>query len=152
MAASQMDGYALTQVQFGVRSDKATAAIPQSTTGTIFTVAGGRVLLLALIGEVTTIIQAQATTMKITSTPSVGSAVDLCTTADLNALEVGGRVALPAAVGSAMVKMNGGALTVAFNATVIPAGTIGAVTVASSTGQMKWTAWWVPLDQGATLS
>ena len=154
MAASAMDGYALTQVEYGVRSDKATAAIPQSTTGTLFTVAGGRVIIKALIGEVTTIIQAQATTMKLVSTPTVGTAVDLCATADLTGLEVGGRVSLPAAVGSALTKHNAGALTLADFAggLLVPAGAISALTVASSTGSMKWTCWWVPFDQGATLA
>lgn len=152
MAASQMDGYALTQVEYGVRSDKATANLPASTIGTIFTVAGGRVIIRALLGEVTTIIQAQATTLKVTSTPSVGTAVDLCTTVDINALEVGGRVALPSSVGSALTKANAGAITFQDAGVLVPAGTIGITTGATSTGQMKWTCWWEPLDQGATLS
>ena len=151
MAASQMDGYALTQVEYGVRSDKATAALPASTTGTLFTVAGGRVVIRALLGEVTTIIQAQATTLKLVSTPTVGTAVDLCTTADLNGLEVGGRVALPGAVGSALTKANAGAIALQTANLVVGIGTIGALTVATSTGSVKWTCWWVPLDQGATL-
>lgn len=152
MAASQMDGYALTQALYGVRADKATAALPASTIGTIFTVAGGRVIIRALLGEVTTIIQAQATTLKVTSTPTVGTAVDLCTTADVNALEVGGRVALPSAVGSALTKMNAGALTLQNADIVVPAGVIGITTGATSTGSMKWTIWYEPLDQGATVS
>lgn len=152
MAASQMDGYALAQVVYGVRADKAAAAIPQSTTGTLFTVSGGRVIILSLVGEVTTIIQAQATTLKITATPTSGTAVDMCTTADLNALEVGGRVSLPGAFGSALIKANAGALALQTVGALVGVGTIGAVTVASSTGAMKWTCWWVPYDQGATLS
>lgn len=152
MAASAMDGYALTQVYYGVRSDKATAVLPASTTGTIFTVAGGRVIILALIGEVTTIIQAQATTLKMVSTPTVGSAIDLCTTADLSALEVGGRVALPGAVGSALTKQNAGGLALQNVNLLVPAGTIQLTTVATSTGSVKWSCWWIPFDQGATLS
>jgi hypothetical protein len=152
MAASQMDGYALTQVGYGVKSDKAAANLPQTATGTIFTVAGGRVIILALIGEVTTIIQAQANAVKFISTPTVGTAVDLCTTADINALEVGGRVALPGAVGSALTKANAGAIALQTANVLVPAGTIGLNTAASNTGQMKFTCWWIPFDSGATLS
>lgn len=152
MAASQMDGYALTQVEYGVRADKATAALPATTIGTIFTVAGGRVIIVALVGEVTTVIQTQVTTLKVTSTPTVGSAVDLCTTADVSALEVGGRVALPGAVGSALTKANAGAIALQTANVLVPAGTIGITTGATSTGSVKWTAWYLPYDQGATLA
>jgi len=151
MAASQMDGYALTQVYYGVRSDKAAIALPASTLGTIFTVAGGRVVITALFGEVTVIIQAQANACKFVSTPTTGTAVDLCATADINGLEVNGRIGLAGALGTAANKTSGGALIMQTVHVLVPAGTIGFNTAATNTGNMKFTCWWFPIDQGATL-
>lgn len=48
--------------------------LPATATGHLFTVAGGRVLVTAVIGSVTTAIQAQACTLSIGNTPSGGSA------------------------------------------------------------------------------
>jgi hypothetical protein len=144
---------ALSAINFGIRVDRATAALPQSATGTIFNIVGGRVLLKLLVGEVTTIIQAQATTLKVTSTPTVGTAVDLCATADLNALEVGGKVSVIGVFATALNKTNAGAVQGMSTAPIVLAvGTLGIVTVASSTGSMKWSLWYVPLDDGAYVT
>ena len=79
---------AVRLISEGILVSRATAALPATAAQNIFTVSGGRILLVALVGEVTTIIQAQATTVKVTSTPTTGSAIDLSTaTADINALE-----------------------------------------------------------------
>jgi len=88
----------------GINVSRAAANLPQTAAGNLFAVSGGRILLVALVGEVTTIIQAQATTVKLTSTPTTGSAIDLsAATTDINALEVGGRLTLanPPAAGTA---------------------------------------------------
>ena len=69
---------------WGTRVDRATATLPQTTNAPIFTIAGGRVTVYLLVGEVTTIIQAQANATKLTAVPTAGSAVDLCATVDIN--------------------------------------------------------------------
>ena len=48
------------QQMFGAKVDRAAASLPQTAQTAYFTVAGGRVLVTAIIGEVTTIIQGQA--------------------------------------------------------------------------------------------
>lgn len=130
------------------------AALPQTATQNLYTVSGGRILLVALLAEVTTVIQAQATTAKFTSTPTTGSAIDLCATADLNALQVGGRLTLPnpPASGTAGVLTNAGYTVLQPLRVVIPAGNISITTGASSTGALKYDLIYVPLDAAALVT
>lgn len=131
------------------------AALPQTAAQNIYTISGGRILLVALYGEVTTIIQAQSTTVKVTSTPTTGSAIDMSSAAgDINALEVGGRIALanPPAAATALVKTNAGYTNLEGVRTIVPAGTISYTTGASSTGGLKWGLIYIPLDIGASVA
>src|SRR5258707_11372885 len=92
-----IQGSQLRTIQYGIKVDKAAVNLPATATQSLFTITGGRILVVALISEVTTIIQAQACLVKYVSTPTAGSAVDMCiaTAADINALEVGGHLTLP---------------------------------------------------------
>jgi hypothetical protein len=141
---------AYLELLLGQATDRATGVLPATTTGSIFTIAGGRILLLALLGEVTTIIQAQATTLKVVSTPTVGTAVDLCATLDVSGKEVGALLGLTGLFADALVGANAGATVVPRNGLVLPIGAIRLTTGATSTGSIKWRAFWLPLDVGAT--
>lgn len=128
----------------------------QSSTGQLFRVRGGRVLMHILIGEVTTIIQSQATTVKVsskklnTASTAVGTAVDLCATVDGNAKEVGS-LFVPLGSGAAAIWNNAGASlgTLGRNPTILPQGEVYITTGADSSGAMKWDMWYQPLDAGA---
>jgi len=153
--AGFIQGAQLRLITQGTIVSRATATLPATTSQNIFTVSGGRVLLLFLVGEVTTIIQAQATTVKVTSTPTTGSAIDMSSTGtDINALEVGGRIALanPPAAATALVKTNAGYTNLQGVRTIVPAGTISYTTGATSTGSIKWDLIYVPLDTGASVA
>lgn len=136
----------------GILVSRATATLPQTTTGNIFTITGGRIIVRGLVGTVTTIIQNQLNNTKLTSSPTTGTAVDLCTVTDIANLEVGGMVALPAAVGSALAKGNGGALALADPLLVLPVGSIVLNCAASNTGSVKWDLIYTPLDNGAQVA
>lgn len=128
----------------------------QSSTGQIFRVRGGRVLMHALVGQVTTIIQAQTTNIKVTSKAlttadvAIGTAVDISANVDGNAKEVGSLYVVLSS-GAAAVWSNAGAgLSTLGNAKIVlPAGEIYVTTGADSTGQMQWDMWYQPLDSGA---
>lgn len=152
--ASSLPGVALRQLNKGYLVSRAAATLPQTGAQNIFTITGGRILLVALVGEVTTIIQAQATTVKVTSTPTTGSAIDLsAATTDINALEVGGRITLanPPAAATALVKTNAGYTDLPGVNTIVPIGALSYTTGASSTGALKWDLIYVPLDTGAAV-
>lgn len=146
-----IDGDAFTAGMVGLAVERATANLPQTALGTLFTVSVGRILAFMILGEVTTIIQAQANAVKLVSTPTAGSAVDLCATVDINGLEVGGKLLAPNVAATALGKTNAGAAFGAYGFTIIPPGAVGLNTAASSTGQVKWTLFFTPLDPGATV-
>lgn len=125
-------------------------ALPQTATGTIFTVTAP-VRLLDIQGEVTTVIQAQANAVKLVATPTVGSAVDLCGTLDINAFAVGRTLNITGTLATAMASNANGVLVSQAGPITIPAGTIGLNTAASNTGAIKWVARYVPLVPGAAM-
>lgn len=138
----------------GYLTSRAAANIPQSATGGLFLVTGGRIMVIALVGEVTTAIQNQTCTLGYGTFPTTGSA---------NNTNLGSTVTLTnAAVGRHFVSNTGGAVAndfadgagVSMTATrlIVPAGSITATTSASNTGQMKFDLVWVPLDTGASVS
>lgn len=136
----------------GNRADKASATLPATTNQTIFTISGGRVLVNLLYGEVTTIVQAQANNLKVTSVPTTGTAVDLAANLDVNAKEAG-TLLLVEGDGTALVGANAGAAVTAVGLAplIIPIGIIRITTSATNTGATKWQCWWWPLDDGAQL-
>ena len=146
-----VDPQSFTSVLLGFRVDKATATLPATTTQGLFTVAGGRVLLKAIVGEVTTVVQTQACNAKLISTPTVGTAVDLCAVLDISAKQARTLLGITGLFADALVAANAGAAPVQAYPLVIPVGVIGLNTSATNTGATKWTAWYVPLDEGASL-
>lgn len=151
MADPNIDGRSLRKLLLGLKVDRATAALPQSTTGHLFTIAGGRVMVPLILGEVTTAIQAQATTAKLTSTPTTGTAVDVCGTLDLTGKEIGTLLTVTGTFANALVGANAGAASMQDRPFVLPIGFLDLITVASSTGSIKWTVFYIPIDDGASV-
>ena len=123
----------------------------------LFTITGGRVIVVVLYGEVTTVIQSQSTTVQLVSTPTaLGSAVNLSSTGlDVNALEVGGHISLPAtpASGTALNSASGGYINLTAARLMVPPGVISVSSNgAASTGAIKWDLVYVPYDAGATVA
>lgn len=138
----------------GLAVSRAAAALPQTAQSAIFTITGGRILVVALVGEVTTAVQAQATTVQLIGTPTSGTAVNLTNaTGDVNGKEIGSTVTLPATLGgTAAVNNAGGNITPSATWLLLRPGTIDFKTGASSTGQMKWDLLYIPLDTGASVA
>lgn len=142
----------LREILAGVAVSRATATLPAGMLGHIFTVSGGRVIVKYLIGEVTTVIQAQACTVKVTGTPTTGSAVDWsAVSASISGLEVGGKLSLPAAAATALVTGNAGGVIAKGADWIASIGTIDITTSAANTGSVKWDLIYVPMDIGATV-
>ncbi|MFJ3923018.1 hypothetical protein [Streptomyces sp. NPDC090022] len=146
-------GSQLRTLLYGTKVDKATAALPASTTGSLFTVTGGRVLVTSIVGRVTTSIQAQANAIKLVATPSGSGAVnDLSGTVESNGLAAGGLLSITGLAGDAMVKSTGGGVSTLRNPVIVAAGAIGLNTAATNTGSVEWSLTYVPLDDGATVT
>jgi len=133
----------------GTVVQRAAKALPQSATEPLFTVAGGRVRITQILGEITTVVQAQACTLKLSANPTVGAAVDVCATLDINALAVGKLLGITGTFANAMVE--GLALPAQAAPTIVAPGTIDAITGASNTGGFRWTLRYAAIDEGATV-
>lgn len=133
-------------------------ALPATTTGQLFRVKGGRVVVKCLLGQVTTVIQTQANNMKVSSkaldaaSTAIGSAVDIAANVDVTGLQVGGFYFVEGD-GTAGVLANAGGSLIGTNSGywIAPQGEIYITTSATNTGAMKWDVWYQPLDPGSFI-
>lgn len=147
-----LQGDQLRTVLFGVKVDRATAALPQTTQSALFTITGGRVLMTGIVGEVTTVIQTQANNTKLVANPTTGSDVDICAVLNITAKEVGTLFGVTGLFSDALVGANAGATVMPRNAVVLPVGTLDLNCAASNTGSVKWSLTYIPLDNGAYVT
>ena len=148
-----LDAASIRAVTHGTLVTKATATLPQGVAGTLFTITGGRIILVALVGEVTTAIENQANATKIVFNPTAtGDDQDLCATLDIVNDAAGEMYAITGTVGAAMVSdllIGNGTLT---SPLVLSAGVIELDCAASNTGSVKWDIIYVALDSDATVA
>jgi hypothetical protein len=127
-------------------------------TRTIFTVAGGEVLITALWGKVTTAITV-ANTVKLQVNPTTGDTSDVNEATDIGTTDTtvgtvigfAGSVDDPATSGATFeysLAKNAGAL----RNLIVTTGDVEQVTTGTNPdGAITWYATWVPLTDGATL-
>lgn len=120
------------------------------TTGNLFTYTGS-VELLHIIGRVTTGIQNQATTCKLSITPDALSAYDICATLNIQAFDAGSILSITGTAAGALVGTDGqGAMAPGqanpVIATCITSGVIKVTYGAASTGAIVWEVIWRPLN------
>jgi hypothetical protein len=151
--ASGISGVQILRVNNGITVDRAAANLPATTTQTLFNVTGGRVIITAMVGIVTTAIQAQSCTLQLlTLSGAISSNLNLVTGSDVNGLAVNNLIPVPANGATALTFgsfanrpvgfVTGGAATTAIRLT----------TSATNTGQIRWTLTYIPLDPGAAVA
>jgi hypothetical protein len=146
---SLIKGIDVRTIAAGILVKRAAAALPSTTIGSIFTVTGGRVLVVSLTGQVATLLSGTNSTT-IGVTPSGGSSAPAV-------LSSAGTI--PVAAGSPLISnLAGGALAVVVSGGVIaptpvlvPAGAITVTTLSTVTGTVSWEVIYVPLDDGASV-
>jgi hypothetical protein len=146
-----IDGAAFLKMLKGLRVNRATAALPQTAAAAIFTIAGGRVIVTSIVGEVTTAIQNQANNTKLTANPTTGTSVDMCAVLSIANDEVGCLYSITGVPADAMIGTNAGLVPDMAKSLILPVGTIDLDCAASNTGSVKWTITYIPLDDGATI-
>ncbi len=143
----------LSRKALGQVVERATELLPQATTVSIFTIAGGRVKITSIIGEVTTVagIGAVLNMTKLTATPTTGGAADICADLDTQSFVVGRLLGITGIPTDAMISL-GGVNPAQTQGVILKAGVLtlecDGVTV---TGNVKWTLHYVPVDVGATV-
>ena len=141
-----------TTIAQGFTASKAAATLPATGNQTIFTISGGRVLVSLLLGQVTTLCDATATNLKITSVPTVGTAGDVAANLAIANLEAG-TLLVAEGDGTALIGVNAGFAPALINVPfILPAGILRITTSATNAGATKWDIWYHPLDQGASVS
>lgn len=112
----------------------------------LFTITG-RVMVTAIIGEVTTIIQAGANASNLSYNPTAGETQALCATLDIDADAQGTLLGVLGDPSLAMVRMG----CVMTNPVILEAGVIQQDCAAASTGQIQWTLYYKIVEPGSTV-
>lgn len=143
---------------------KAAQTPPNSgSSATLFTVAGGMVMVTGLVGRVTTVLSGTTGSISLGTVPTTGTAntAGVASATVVGGCEVGTKLAVVGtAAGAATTLANGGASGVAgkppflsLPALVVDSGTINITTsVATMTGAIDWYLTYVALDVGASVS
>lgn len=130
-------------------TERATASLPQGGDDALFSIVG-RVLLVGLIGEVTTVIGgANASLIKYNPT-GTGADTDLCAAVDIDSDAVGTFYSISGVVADDLLEgIREVIMMSAYH--VLEDGDIELECAGSVTGAIRWTAFWIPLEAGASL-
>lgn len=142
---------ALMQVNWGTKVDRAAATLPATTQTPYFHVYGGRCFVTMLLGEVTTVVQAQACNASWESNPTTGTTNAMTAVVDINAAEAGTLISITGTVGDAMILGKSGAVKGTLAPIVVAVGDLEFKTSATNSGATKWSLWYIPLDDGAYI-
>jgi hypothetical protein len=140
-------GKVLRELSLGIKVERATDNI---TTGEeLFTIAGGRVQVNLIVGEVTTLIETKTVTFRLVADPTTGTSTNLCADLDISADEAGSLYTISGAAGTAMQRGESGSVLTQATPVIVAIGAIEAAVGATHTGSIKWTLFYVPIDDGA---
>lgn len=144
-----IQGSQLRTIGFGTRVEKSTGTLA-ATTVALFTVAGGKVLLTSIVGEITTAITV-ANSYKLQHNPTVGTTADLCAATDIGTTDTpaGSLLGFQGLAGDSIIQGPGKIATLK-QPLVLTAGQIESVS-AGTDGVILWVVTYVPLDDGASL-
>jgi len=136
------------------RVDRTTADVQTAAAVPIYTIGTGRIWLFGIVGEVTTIIGAGTTPdAKFQSNPTTGTTTDLCATLNIASDDVGSIYTITGVITDAMLRTEHGGVRAPLiaNPMIIPIGAIEFICDENVAGSIKFSAWWAPFDDGATL-
>jgi len=138
---------AIAQVGLGIRVDRGTANLTNGLD--LFTVIGGRVLVMLVLGEVTTLMETKTINLKLQANPTAGTTNDMSADVDMSAAEVGTLITIAGTAATATQLGKSGVVRAQDAAMVVAAGAIEASIGDTHTGSIKWSLWYLPLDTGA---
>ena len=142
-------GKSVRKVVEGIAVERPTALPPQTTTESLFTVVGGRVLLKQITGEVTTAIGNVANNTRLSFNPDDAAVGNMCANEDIDNDAIGTVYGITGTVATALQKSTN-VLVAQAAAHILKPGTIDLICAGNSvTGAIKWTIIYVPIDDGA---
>jgi hypothetical protein len=143
------DPAAFRKAILGLRVSKSTGTLA-ATTVALFTVAGGKVMITSIVGEVGTAITV-ANSYKLQHNPTTGATKDLCAATDIGTTDTpaGNLLGFQGLTGDSILTGPGAVPTIK-QPIILTAGQVESVS-AGTDGEITWVVTWVPLDDGATL-
>jgi len=144
----------LCDMRLGMRVDRTAELIPQTAHPTYFTIYVGKILMTLLVGEVTVAIGG-ATNMLFRHDPDTGTTAGLGANLAVAAFDAGDIITLPGLFSNALLPAAHAGSTTRFAhlGVILTPGIIECVTDGNSTtGIMKWSLFYVPLDDGAYVT
>jgi hypothetical protein len=142
---------ALMAAGLGMRVDRAADDVPHTTQEAIFDIVGGRVLMTGILGEVTVQLGAVGN-LSLESNPTTGTTTAITNVVASNVNEVGTLISITGTVGDAMLCAAAGGVRMMTSPVVLPAGTLEFKASATAAGDVKWSIWYLPLDDGAYVT
>ncbi|MGE5436617.1 MAG: hypothetical protein ACM3O3_05265 [Syntrophothermus sp.] len=140
----------------GTKVTKSKSAVLDGVQNVIFTIAGGRVLITHLEGEICdAAVDTEGATVKFVFNPTVGSDSDMCATADLNAAPIGTTFSISGVPGDALVFDTGITPGMVRTGLSLAEGTIDVLSGGDNDAggaKAKFELWYIPLDEGAVVS
>lgn len=148
---TMIQGTQLRTMYLGTKVDQPAKTVPQNVLSALFTVSGGRVLVTGIVGEVTTIIGGTTPSAKLVANPTVGADSDITAAVAITADAVGNLYGVSTVGGNLAVLESVAPL--GQEPFVLKAGTLDLhVSAADATGAIKWSLFYVPLDDGASVA
>lgn len=145
-----IQGSQLRAIGLGTKVDQPAKTVPQNALSALFTVSGGRVVVTGIVGEVTTVIGGTTPSAKLVANPTVGADSDIVTAVAITSDAVGNLYGV-ATVGAALGVLESVA-PISQEPFVLKPGTLDLhVSAADATGAIKWSVFYVPLDDGASV-
>lgn len=135
-----------------IRVSRPSDTTPQTATETLFEVEGGRILMKALVGEVTVVQGATASNLSIVIDSDAGAADDLAS-AVATANDAVGIMYTVEGDGTALLKagIGWGQACLGLGVVIAP-GAIRLTASGSNTGEIKWDLYFLPLDEAAYVT
>jgi hypothetical protein len=157
--ANFIKGASLRELVYGNQVIKLAQTPPNSgSSATLFTVAGGAVLVTSLLGHVSTALSGTTGALALGTHPTTGTekTAGICTAGVVGGAEIGTfltPIASAGLAGALTVNLFAGNAVFLQNAFPVNIGTIEVTTsVATMTGAVDWYLTYVPLDTGASVS
>lgn len=147
----------------GIQVDRAESVLPQTvlSPGTAYyNVAGGKVLVTGLVGEIVTANVGGAVAVNWFHNATAGTDINICAATTITAWIVGDILVvtglltdtmLPAAHGSSTHFGGAQAGSMGIRGFIVTIGALGVISDASVTGHWIWTLWYIPITAGATV-
>jgi len=131
----------------------ASKSVASIATANLFTISGGCIKVLNIVGYITTACQAVGNATKLIMTPTGGTATDLCATLDLNGAGQYGLLTITGTFANAMVLTATAGIKADVQATpfITSPGTLSMNCAGTTSGAIDWYIEYMPMDADAIV-